>query len=137
MFILIPNEAHHGPGEEDESRYLNQPFVPKSVTITPGTNVVWFNGDVGHEHNIVISDGSSVGAPVIGVRLSPGGLLMSRPIPRKSWSCTTNVFRYYLPVMVLTVSSITHGIERSVASHSKIRICRIYYGFLETIHHFT
>ncbi len=46
LFILIPNEAHHGPGEEDESRYLNQPFVPESVTITPGTNVVWFNGDV-------------------------------------------------------------------------------------------
>lgn len=65
LFILIPNEAHHGPGEEDESRYLNQPFVPKSVTITPGTNVVWFNGDVGHEHNIVISDGSSVGAPYL------------------------------------------------------------------------
>jgi hypothetical protein len=25
LFILIPNEGHHGPGEEDESRYLNQP----------------------------------------------------------------------------------------------------------------
>jgi plastocyanin len=55
LFILIPNEGHHGPGEEDEARYLNQPFVPESVTINPGTNVVWFNGDVGHEHNIAIS----------------------------------------------------------------------------------
>jgi plastocyanin len=63
LFILIPNEAHHGPGEEDEARYLNQPFVPESVTISPGTNVVWFNGDVGHEHNIAISGGSSSGAP--------------------------------------------------------------------------
>src|ERR687897_2834596 len=59
LFILIPNEAHHGPGEEDEARYLNQPFVPESVTISPGTNVVWFNGDVGHEHNLAISGGSS------------------------------------------------------------------------------
>jgi plastocyanin len=57
LFILIPNEAHHGPGEEDEARYLNQPFVPESVTISPGTNVVWFNGDVGHEHNLAISSG--------------------------------------------------------------------------------
>jgi plastocyanin len=63
MVRLIPNEAHHGPGEEDEARYLNQPFVPESVTISPGTNVVWFNGDVGHEHNITISGGSSGGAP--------------------------------------------------------------------------
>jgi hypothetical protein len=46
LFILIPNEAHHGPGEEDEARYLNQPFVPESVAVSPGTNVVWFNGDV-------------------------------------------------------------------------------------------
>lgn len=62
LFILIPNEAHHGPGEEDEARYLNQPFVPESVTVSPGTNVVWFNGDVGHEHNLAITGGSS-GAP--------------------------------------------------------------------------
>jgi plastocyanin len=55
LFILIPNEAHHGPGEEDEARYLNQPFVPESVEVSPGTNVVWFNGDVGHEHNIAVS----------------------------------------------------------------------------------
>ena len=40
LFILIPNEGHHGPGEEDESRYLNQPFVPESVTVSPGTNVI-------------------------------------------------------------------------------------------------
>lgn len=29
LFILIPNEGHHGPGEEDEARYLNQPFGQK------------------------------------------------------------------------------------------------------------
>lgn len=63
LFILIPNEGHHGPGEEDEARYLNQPFVPESVTVSPGTNVVWFNGDVGHEHNIAISDTGDGGGP--------------------------------------------------------------------------
>jgi plastocyanin len=64
LFILIPNEAHHGPGEEDEARYLNQPFVPESVTISPGTNVVCFNGDVGHEHNLAISGGGAAPNPL-------------------------------------------------------------------------
>jgi hypothetical protein len=35
--------------------------VPESIAISPGTNVVWFNGDVGHEHNIALSSDS--GAP--------------------------------------------------------------------------
>jgi plastocyanin len=64
LFILIPNEGHHGPGEENEARYLNQPFVPESVTVSPGTNVVWFNGDVGHEHNIAISGSGSGSNPL-------------------------------------------------------------------------
>lgn len=64
LYILIPNEGHHGPGEEDEARYLNQPFVPESVTISPGTNVVWFNGDVGHEHNIAVSGSGSGSNPL-------------------------------------------------------------------------
>lgn len=61
LVILIPNEGHHGPGEEDESRFIVQPFVPQNVVINPGTQVVWFNGDVGHEHNIVVRDGSNSG----------------------------------------------------------------------------
>jgi plastocyanin len=64
LFILIPNEAHHGPGEADEARYLDQSFVPESVTINPGTNVVWFNGDVGHEHNLAISGGDAAPNPL-------------------------------------------------------------------------
>jgi plastocyanin len=51
-----PNEGHHGPGEEDESRFIAQPFVPQDVVIYPGTQVVWFNGDVGHEHAIIVTD---------------------------------------------------------------------------------
>jgi hypothetical protein len=56
LAILIPNEGHHGLGEEDESRFIAQPFVPKNAVISPGTEVVWFNGDVGHEHKIVVND---------------------------------------------------------------------------------
>jgi plastocyanin len=55
LAILIPNEGHHGQGEEDESRFIAQPFVPQNVVISPGTEVVWFNGDRGHEHNIVVT----------------------------------------------------------------------------------
>jgi plastocyanin len=58
LVILIPDEAHHGPGEEDESRFIVQPFVPQNAVVGPGTQVVWYNGDVGHEHNIVVSDNS-------------------------------------------------------------------------------
>ena len=56
LVILIPNEGHHGPGEEDEARFIAQPFVPQNALVGPGTQVVWYNGDVGHEHNIVVSD---------------------------------------------------------------------------------
>ena len=60
LVILIPNEGHHGPGEEDESRFIAQPFVPQNAVINTGTQVVWFNGDVGHEHNIVVRDANGV-----------------------------------------------------------------------------
>jgi plastocyanin len=58
LVILIPNEGYHGPGEEDEARFIAQPFVPQNTIVGPGTQVVWYNGDVGHEHNIVVSDNS-------------------------------------------------------------------------------
>src|SRR5918999_3331984 len=56
LVIVIPNEGHHGPGEEDEARFIAQPFLPQNATVGPGTQVAWFNGDVGHEHNIVVRD---------------------------------------------------------------------------------
>jgi plastocyanin len=56
LVIAIPNEGHHGPGEEDEARFIAQPFLPQDAIVGPGTQVAWFNGDVGHEHNIVVRD---------------------------------------------------------------------------------
>jgi plastocyanin len=53
--ILIPHEGHHG-ASDDDSRLIDQPFVPSSATISKGTNVIWFNGDVGHEHSLILSD---------------------------------------------------------------------------------
>jgi plastocyanin len=58
LVIVIPNEGHHGPGEEDEARFIAQPFLPQNAIVGPGTQVAWFNGDVGHEHNIVVRETS-------------------------------------------------------------------------------
>jgi len=55
LVILIPNEGHHGPGEDDEARFIAQSFVPETAALNKGTNMIWFNGDVGHEHDIVVS----------------------------------------------------------------------------------
>ena len=60
LVITIPNEGHHGPGEEDEARFIAQPFLPQNAIVEPGTQVVWFNGDVGHEHNIIVRDANGV-----------------------------------------------------------------------------
>lgn len=64
LVVLIPNEGHHGPGEDDEARFLDQSFVPETAIINEGTSVIWFNGDVGHEHDIVITSNSDNTNPI-------------------------------------------------------------------------
>lgn len=60
LFILIPDEAHHGNGEAKEARFIEQSFLPQHVTVNKGTNVIWFSGDVSHEHRIIINDDKSL-----------------------------------------------------------------------------
>lgn len=55
LVVLIPNEGHHGL-QADEDRFLDQPFIPQNAVVNEGTNIVWFNGDVGHDHNLVITN---------------------------------------------------------------------------------
>jgi plastocyanin len=64
LVILIPNEGHHGPGEDNEARFIAQSFVPETAVINKGTNVIWFNGDVGHEHDIVVTPDSGSSSPI-------------------------------------------------------------------------
>jgi plastocyanin len=64
LVVLIPNEGHHGPGEEDEARFIDQSFVPETAVINKGTNVIWFNGDVGHEHDIVVTSEADSTNPI-------------------------------------------------------------------------
>jgi hypothetical protein len=58
LVILIPNEGHHGP-QADEDRFIDQPFIPQNPVLNEGTGVIWLNGDVGHEHNIVVTNNST------------------------------------------------------------------------------
>lgn len=55
LVVLIPNEGHHGL-QADEDRFLDQPFIPQNAVVSSGTNIVWFNGDVGHDHNLVVTN---------------------------------------------------------------------------------
>ena len=58
LIILIPDEAHHGNGEAKENRFIEQSFLPQTAIINKGTQVIWFSGDVSHEHSIILNDES-------------------------------------------------------------------------------
>jgi hypothetical protein len=62
--VLIPDEGRHGPGEADEARFIAQSFVPETTVINEGTNMIWFNSDVGHEHNIVVTNDGGSTSPI-------------------------------------------------------------------------
>ena len=58
LVILIPNEGHESQNIGDQSsnqRHINQPYIPQSVTVPKGTTIVWFNGDVDHDHKITLT----------------------------------------------------------------------------------
>ena len=59
ILILIPNEGHESPTLPEEQRQINQPYVPQNIVVNPGTNIIWLNGDVGHEHTITLIDENS------------------------------------------------------------------------------
>ena len=56
LIILIPDEAHHGNGEAKENRFIEQSFLPQTAIINKGTQVIWFSGDVSHEHEIILNN---------------------------------------------------------------------------------
>jgi hypothetical protein len=57
--ILIPNEAHHSPLLPIDKRLINQPYVPQNIVVHPDTNIIWFNGDADHTHNVTLTDENS------------------------------------------------------------------------------
>jgi len=57
LVILIPNEGHESQNIDDQStdqRLVNQPYIPQHVTVPLGTAITWFNGDVDHDHKIML-----------------------------------------------------------------------------------
>lgn len=56
LVMLIPNEGHHAAGEDNESGFLDQHFVPENAVVNTGTTVQWFNGDAGHERTIDVKE---------------------------------------------------------------------------------
>ena len=63
LVILIPNEGHESQNTGDVSsdqRLINQPYLPQSAEVNRGTIVVWFNGDVDHDHKITLTNGANL-----------------------------------------------------------------------------
>jgi hypothetical protein len=60
VIILLPNEGHESPSMSEEARLINQPYVPQNLEVSPGTNIIWFNGDVGHDHKVTMVDSNSI-----------------------------------------------------------------------------
>ena len=64
LVILIPNEGHESQNIGDQStdqRLVNQPYIPQNVTVPVGTAIMWFNGDVDHDHKItLVGQGSNL-----------------------------------------------------------------------------
>jgi plastocyanin len=63
LVILIPNEGHESQNAGDVSSdqiLINQPDLPQSTEVNRGTMVVWFNGDVDHDHKITLTNGANL-----------------------------------------------------------------------------
>lgn len=80
LVILIPNEAHHGPQEDEESRFIEHPFLPVMAVVNVGTTVSWFNGDSGHEHQIIIHHMNGQGLSPVSVTNSFPSHEGSKPV---------------------------------------------------------
>lgn len=94
LVILIPNEAHESqhPGDTTaEDRHINQPYVPQNATVSKGTSVVWFNGDVDHDHKITLTgQGATPGSQVFDSSVFAFNTV-SQPITMND----TGSFRYF------------------------------------------
>jgi plastocyanin len=117
LVILIPNEGHHGPGEADEARFLEQSFVPANAVVNPGTTVAWFNGDVGHEQTVNVKDATGISTV-----FTTGVLTDSQTSPTYTFN-TPGIYNYeaigdegYVLKGTITVKSIQPPVITSAAA---------------------
>lgn len=59
IILLLPNEGHESPALPKEQGIINQPYVPENIVVSPNTQIVWPNGDVGHMHTVTLLDENS------------------------------------------------------------------------------
>jgi plastocyanin len=60
LIILIPNEAHESLNQpRDQYPLANQPYLPQYAVVNVGTMIVWFNGDVDHDHKVTLTSEES------------------------------------------------------------------------------
>ena len=56
----IPNEAHESTNQpKNQCPLANQPYLPQNAVVNVGTSVIWFKGDVDHDHTITLSGESA------------------------------------------------------------------------------
>src|SRR5215216_4207966 len=55
--VLIPNEAHESLNQpKDQYPLVNQAYLPQNIIVNPGIMVIWFNGDVDHDHKVSLAN---------------------------------------------------------------------------------
>jgi hypothetical protein len=59
LIILIPDKDHRGNGEPKVAGFIDQSFLHQKAIVTRGIRVMWFSGDISHEHNILVAGASN------------------------------------------------------------------------------
>ena len=56
LVVLIPNEAHESLNQpKDQYPLVNQAYLPQNAIVNPGIMIIWFNGDVDHDHKVSLT----------------------------------------------------------------------------------
>lgn len=62
LVILIPDEAHESTNQpKNQLPLANQAYLPQNAIVNVGTTVIWFNGDVDHDHKITLDNSATGG----------------------------------------------------------------------------
>jgi plastocyanin len=60
LIVLIPNEAHESLNQpRDQYPLANQLYLPQNAIVNSSTMIVWFNGDVDHDHKVTLTNEAS------------------------------------------------------------------------------
>jgi plastocyanin len=54
------HESQNAGDVSSDQRLINQPYLPQRAEVNRGTMVVWFNGDVDHDHKITLTNGANL-----------------------------------------------------------------------------